>query len=203
MRGGQSRWQRELGATTQLLARPVDTLVMMPHTSIRLTVISWILVATTTITTAQPALTPATPQLTADERALLARGEIGEGVRIGSITASVVLGLGTGQAIQGRWLERGWIFTVGEVASVGLAAVAASESDLNVNLTDAMAFVGWSSFVGLHVWEVVDAASAPERHNCRVRELRRRASQTLVAVIPFVTPSPQGEGAIGGVLLRF
>lgn len=170
---------------------------------IRLIAIFYLVAVTSTIAAAQPALTAPSPVLTADERALLERGEIGEGARLGGVVASVVFGLGTGQAIQGRWKERGWIFTVGELAGFGLAAVAASESDLDQDVITAMAIVGWSSFLGLHVWEVVDAVTVPRRHNRRVREARRRAGYRPTYVLPIVTPAPAGDGAVGGVLVTF
>lgn len=164
--------------------------------AIRLISILCFFVATTTVATAQPALTTPTPQLTADERALLARGEIGEGARVGGIVASVAFGLGTGHAIQGRWMERGWIFTFGELAGLGLGAVASSESDIDARTVNVLGFVGLATFIGLHVWEIVDASSVPEQHSCRVRELRRRASQAPVVALPFVTNSC-GRGRLG------
>jgi len=58
--------------------------------------------------------------LTYDEYRLLRRGEISERTRFGGILASDLFGLGIGQAMQGRWLETGWLFTFGELATASL-----------------------------------------------------------------------------------
>ena len=59
-------------------------------------------------------------QLTLDEQFLLERGYISEGQHIGGGLISLFFGWGIGQAIQGRWSEKGYIFTLGEGVSAGL-----------------------------------------------------------------------------------
>ncbi len=86
-----------------------------------------------------------------------------------------MLGLGVGQAIQGRWKSRGWIFTFGELAAFGMIVAASAESDLDENLVGALGVAGWGSLLGLHVWEVADAIVVPGRYNRRVRDLRVKA----------------------------
>jgi hypothetical protein len=56
--------------------------------------------------------------LTAAEQDLLNRGEISSAEHIGGGIAGAVIGLGIGQALQGRWAERGWLFTLGEGVSM-------------------------------------------------------------------------------------
>jgi hypothetical protein len=141
------------------------------------------LVATWSVgtSTAQPGVISPPPALTPDEQALLARGEISpERHVLGSVGAGL-LGLGIGQAIQGRWRARGWIFTLGERAGFGMIVAASIESDLDVTLVNALAIGGWVSFVGLHVWEVTDAIVVPGRHNRRVRDLRVKAGFPMSA----------------------
>ncbi|MBE7454631.1 MAG: hypothetical protein HS111_38945 [Kofleriaceae bacterium] len=122
------------------------------------------------------AATPAAPvALTPQERALLARGEISGDRRVIGVVVSVVPGFGLGHVVQGRWRERGWIFTVGEVVAFGFIAAAAVESDLSAPLVGALAAVGWGGYLGLRVWEVTDAVTGPPRHNRRVRTLQARA----------------------------
>src|SRR5436190_11246957 len=58
--------------------------------------------------------------LTRDEYALLARGEISDGAQLGGGLAALFFGFGTGQAIQGRWGDTGYIFTLGEGATTAL-----------------------------------------------------------------------------------
>src|SRR5262245_55241343 len=68
---------------------------------------------------AQPGQTPAyppaaPPPLTPGEAALLRDGEISDGQHIGGGVLAIFPGFGIGQAVQGRWLEKGWMFTLGE-----------------------------------------------------------------------------------------
>jgi hypothetical protein len=145
--------------------------------------------------------------LTPHEQALLARGEISGDRHVLGVVVSVIPGLGLGHVVQRRWKERGWIFTLGEFAAFGLIAVSSSESDLNLDLTAAMAIVGWGGFLGLRVWEVTDAVRGPGIHNRRVREVRFRTSRSTIAdrVDIFVAPLVLGArpGTIAGVTLRF
>lgn len=131
-----------------------------------------------TPTTVRPAVigpgagAPVPVELTPQERA---RGEISGDRRVIGVVVSVLPGFGLGHVVQGRWRERGWIFTVGEVVAFGFIAAAAVESDLAAPLVGVMAVVGWGGYLGLRVWEVTDAVTGPPRHNRRVRALRARA----------------------------
>lgn len=163
---------------------------------------AWVLVLVATwcigTASAQPGRSIA---LTSDEQALLARGEISRRRHVLGAVGAGVFGLGTGQAIQGRWKARGWIFTVGELAAFAMIAVAAAESDLDERLVGALGIGGWTAFLGLHVWEVADAIVVPGRHNRRVRDLRVKVG------IPIGTASllgnargGHGEPAAGAVV---
>ena len=114
------------------------------------------------------------PPLTRRELALLERGPISGTRHVAGAAISVMPGLGLGHIVQGRWKERGWISTLGELVACGFIAVAASESDLDTNVVGALAITGWGGLIGLRVWEVQDAVSGPKRHNRKVRELRAR-----------------------------
>src|SRR5262245_13896284 len=63
---------------------------------------------------------PMQAQLTLDEQYLLDRGYISDSQRIRGGVASLFFGLGLGQAVQGRWTETGWIFTLGEGVTAGM-----------------------------------------------------------------------------------
>jgi hypothetical protein len=147
--------------------------------------------------------------LTPREQSLLARGEISTAKHVGGAVVAVMPGLGLGHVVQGRWRQRGWIYTLGELGAFGMIAVAASESDLDTAAVGALAIVGWGSFVGLRVWEVADAISAPSRHNRAVRRLRARSGYaprlSLAELHIYVArPVQTGHsGAIAGVALRF
>ena len=149
------------------------------------------------------------PPLTRREQALLERGPISGTRHVAGVAISVLPGLGLGHIVQGRWKERGWIFTLGEFVAFGFIAVAASESDLDANVVGALAITGWGGLIGLRVWEVKDAVSGPKRHNRRLRELRARrrlASQLALEDLQFyVAPrgEPRGGGVVAGVALHF
>lgn len=149
---------------------------------------------------AQPSAVTPFVRLTPREEALLAKGEMSGDRHVLGVVGAVVPGLGVGHLIQGRWKERGWIFTLGEFAAFGFIAAASSESDLDTNVVGAMAIVGWGGFLGLRVWEVVDAVTGPRRHNRKVRELRARTR-----FAPYVAPlaSDSRSGATAGVTFRF
>src|SRR5690606_6489502 len=72
----------------------------------------------------QPYYQPQQPiqvQVTPDEQELLERGFISQGQHVGGGLAAMFIGFGVGQAVQGRWSDKGWIFTIGEgLAIAGL-----------------------------------------------------------------------------------
>lgn len=81
----------------------------------------------------------------------------------GGILGTAV-GFGIGHGIQGRYSERGWIFTVGEAA--GLAAIIAGAQSCydsstktpktSEGCTNALFSGGLIVALGFHIWEVVD-----------------------------------------------
>src|SRR5678815_1471590 len=59
-------------------------------------------------------------QLTVDEQWLLQRGFISDGETYGGGALALFFGYGIGQAVQGRWSQKGYIFTFGDLASGAL-----------------------------------------------------------------------------------
>jgi hypothetical protein len=173
-----------------------------------------------------PQLQP--PQLTSEEWNLLDEGEIGQGRHFAGFLLSLSPGFGLGQAVQGRWSERGWIFTFGEAAGIALAVYGANyvehpcdTPDMEARGTTAhlsapspcgggldrdtlwMVYAGLGTYAVLHLWEIVDSLSGPVEHNRQVRALRRRAGLSgQVVVAPFLVPSHEG-GAMAGLSARF
>lgn len=123
---------------------------------------------------------------------------------IGSVVA-VAPGFGLGHVIQHRWKTRGWIFTFGQIAGFGMAAVAAAESDLDQDVVNALAIAGWGTYLGLRAWEISDAIVGPGRHNKRVRRLRVKAGLSRASMQPFMRPlaPPRGSGFVVGVAASF
>lgn len=153
-------------------------------------------------------------QLSAEDQELILDGEIGPVAHIGGGLFATFVGFGTGQAVQGRWLERGWIFTVGETAGLGVmfyglgkaASSCVNDDGSSCGSSGTGLIVGGAIAVtGLHIWEMVDAFVAPIGHNRRVRAAKLRASghAGIASVTPYVVPPPTGDGAVGGLSLTF
>jgi hypothetical protein len=170
---------------------------------------------------AQP---PMNVQLTVDEQWLLQRGFITDGEHLGGGLAALFVGFGVGQAVQGRWGRKGWIFTVGELGSMavmfyGLFSAfdncAAADSDPYASDTscDRAFSRGFGLMLGgmlalsvFRVWETVDAFVAPPQHNRELLELRTRLGMPTpmyTRAKPFIAPTPDGGGGMAGVSLRF
>jgi hypothetical protein len=156
-------------------------------------------------------------QLSADEQELLARGEISAAEHIGGGIAGALVGFGLGQALQGRWTERGWLFTLGDTAAAvavfwGGTRIAshcpAGEASGCDDPGVALAIGGALTLSALRIWQTLDAAIVPVAHNRRVRELRTRDERQSTApghavVQPWILPARGGDGLMGGVCLRF
>lgn len=148
-----------------------------------------------------------TGPLDPEEQAALARGEYTVGERVGGAFAAGLLGFGSGQAIQGRWGDGGWIFSAGEPAAltVGIVGLALCPDDGCSGLGQVMAVSGFVGFAGLRVWGFFDSILVPSAHNKRLPRLRARAGIPEYArgLTPFVVPAARGEGATVGLTLRF
>ena len=155
-------------------------------------------------------------QLTVDEHQLLQQGEISDGAHIGGAVAAVFVGFGIGQAVQGRYGETGWIFTVGEIASFTALVIGLSQAldncfdNIDGNCDDGrgegLMIGGLVGLLAFRVWEVVDAFGGPPKHNRKVRELRMRLGMPMPMythrVVPYVNKT-RDNGATAGVVFRF
>ncbi|MEO8707385.1 MAG: hypothetical protein ABI867_45580, partial [Kofleriaceae bacterium] len=122
-------------------------------------------------------------QLTSEEAQLLQTGEITLGAHAGGVALNWLVGFGLGQAVQGRWSETGWIFTLGEAVTFGALVYGLSQTCLifcteaeEQKNHDAAPFLigGFVGYLVFHVWGIADAAIGPAKHNRKVRELRMR-----------------------------
>lgn len=162
---------------------------------------------------------PVTTTLTAEDHRLLLRGEISDGEYYGGAVTSVLFGFGMGQAVQGRWHDTGWIFTLGESVSAavvvaGLArALGCFDGGSNDGGSDCddrgavnLMMAGAIGLTVFRVWELVDVFSVPPAHNRRVRSLRQRLgfapTLRVSQVQPYLAPSVDG-GAMAGFAARF
>jgi hypothetical protein len=153
------------------------------------------------------------PPMSQEERQILDDGEISDGQWGGGVLASLAFGFGTGQAIQGRWHDTGWIFTLGESLSIVaiIAELPATFSDCfdcgtsHQRDQDRAADIMIGSlivFAGLHIWEIGDAAIGPSEQNARYHAFRARHPE-MYSVEPFAARASSGTGGVAGLTLRF
>lgn len=153
-----------------------------------------------------PPLRPLPPlRLTREEYELLRDGEISDGRVVLGVLGSW-MGMGLGQAFEGRWSDTGWIFTIGEPVTfmVGMFAVLGCSLD---GCNQRQKLIGGSAlfgYVGLRVWSLVDVIVGPREHNRRVRDLRMRLGEPVYArVRPYLVPADAGTGATAGLTFQF
>ena len=82
-----------------------------------------------------------------------------------------LIGFGAGHAVQGRYKERGWIFTAAEVVAIGgwltfsvLTAKDAVETKTFSFGKGGLALAFSLAFGGIKIWEVVDAFVLPDHY---------------------------------------
>ncbi len=130
---------------------------------------------------------PVQVQLTPEEADILDRGPINDGAHIGGGLISLFFGFGIGQAVQGRYGDTGWIFTVGELGSLTLMIYGMSQlfndcydygydRSCNNNTGGTSLIIGALALTGFRIWEVVDAFAAPASHNRRYKDIQMRVN---------------------------
>jgi hypothetical protein len=151
------------------------------------------------------------PTLSFEDQRLLERGEISYSRHYQGTVASVFLGFGIGQLIEGRWTESGWIFTLGESASLLAISMAYVEGHRDCGqygcngnpwITGYLGLVGLIGLAAFRGCGIRDAHLGPHRHNERVRELRRRLGQPPGQYAPYVRSTRDG-GGVAGISVSF
>lgn len=165
-------------------------------------ILPFILVAAIPATAvAQSAPPPPDMAISASDRRVIERGEYSAIEIIGGGVAGTFFGLGIGHAVQGRYGEKGWIFTVGELGSVGVmiagAATCLDPEDCNPGLAGGLVIGGALGLFAFRTWEIADVWAGPLSHNRRVKQARRRAG-----LAPYVKKTPD-RGAVVGLSLTF
>jgi hypothetical protein len=165
---------------------------------------------------AQPGQTPAQSgevTVTPEEYQMLVRGEYQAGEIIVGGLVGTFWGLGLGHAIQGRWSDQGWKFTLGELGSFavmmyGLMRELNSDDyyygDNRRNDDTGVTYLvaGAIGFAVFRIWELVDVWHGPIEHNNKLRELRWRTGYGQPRWSVFAAPA-HGDGGVAGVVLRF
>jgi hypothetical protein len=150
-------------------------------------------------------------QLTDEERRILSIGYIDTPRYVIGGILGVYPGFGIGHAVQGRYLDKGWIFTVGELGSVaglvvGLANCLGTRYDEPCD--NALITVSLISFIGFKIWECVDVWVGPSQINNEIIEIRRSLSSDLgPSQKSHVTLNggliPTKDGVRAGLLMTF
>lgn len=152
--------------------------------------------------------------LTPEEREILERGEVDSGQYVVGGVVGTFVGLGIGQAIQGRYIPTGLIFTIGEMASIGLivAGIADCTAQSTENLfthqthhcSTVATAIGVFGLLGFRIGEMVDLWATPPSINRRYRNLEKRVEgEPEVSVIPAFSRDLAVDGAALAVQFRF
>lgn len=142
--------------------------------------------------------------LTDREREILRRGEISQTQYVLGGIFGTYPGFGIGHAIQGRYTEKGWIFTAGELGSV--VALAAGIADCwnghgYYSCNGGLAFAGLAGYIGFRIWEIVDVWTTPREQNREYIELKNRMYQFSMKFEPALLP--MADGGMLGIKLTF
>jgi hypothetical protein len=120
--------------------------------------------------------------------------------RIMGPPVALTIGYGLGHVVEGRWREKGWIFTVGETAATGLwiGGMMADMSCTQHCGYGGVAFAtGMVALLGLRIWESVDAVNGARRKHARYMQQQMRLGLHLAPA------KGDGNGAVAGLSLRF
>jgi hypothetical protein len=188
----------------------------------RIWIVGLLVIAWQSAARAQPGMAapngrPVQLQLSAEDAEILERGEISDGAYVGGGVLAIFGGFGLGQAVQGRWSDTGWIFTLGETAGFTALLIGAVDTfrDCPIDGGQSMTcdrsqgpWLFWGGLIalgGLRIWELYDAWAVPPEHNRRLRELRIRLGMPpppTYSLKPYLGPTG-GSGGVAGLTLRF
>jgi hypothetical protein len=134
--------------------------------------------------------------LSDNDHRILENGEIRGFRRAAGTILAVYPGFGIGHAVHGRYLHRGWIFTLGELGSAAVIATSLSGCE---SATGGCfpALIGFSGFIGFKVWEFVDSIVGPIRDNRQYRNLQSRSqisTESGVTILPLPLVKNEGDG---------
>lgn len=116
------------------------------------------------------------------EQRVYDRGRITSGQALGGGLIGTVVGFGSGHVVINAYRDMGWVFTVGELGSVGLAA-AGVLSDGKGNAGGLMLAGGILSFLGFRVWQIVDVWTRPEKMREDYYRIERKLSSFELAPV--------------------
>ncbi len=153
-------------------------------------------------------------QLSDEEQEILEDGPISDGAYIAGGVLGTVIGLGIGHAVQGRYGERGWIFTAGELVAASMYVsgledcVERTFTNNSCDELNSTGQIGAIALLGLRIWEIVDVWAAPPSYNKRYRRIKRKIGENPddeEARMNFILlpVAKNSAGVTAGVQFRF
>jgi len=148
-----------------------------------------------------------TAPLSAEDQEILARGPISNDQYLGGGLVATFVGLGIGQAIEGRYLPYGLVFTLGELASTGLIVAGAVDcvttdvfgvNRIQDGCHNSAFTAGIIGLLAFRIWEIADAWIAPPSINRRYDAVRARAGEAQHMHFFAVPVLAENVGSITG-----
>lgn len=147
--------------------------------------------------------------LTMEERQLLMNGEISLLQTLVGGGVAWSFGFGLGHAVQGRYEEVGWKFTLGDGAAmagliIGISMAVDPHSRYPSETGERLLIASAISLGVLRIWQFVDTLTGPGAHNKKVRAARTKAfGYSPPRYGLFVAPTTEGGGGIAGLRASF
>jgi hypothetical protein len=108
----------------------------------------------------------------------------------------LVPGFGLGHAIQGRWQEKGWIFSVGQVGSIAAyygGAVSCFTGLIARGRCNGLLLAsGAFGFIFFKVWEVIDIWYGGHQKRLRYDQLHKKHFASKLSIAPLISPGGPG-----------
>jgi len=154
-------------------------------------------------------------QLTPEENEILEEGRISRQRRVAGGLIGTTIGFGLGHVATGEYLERGWVFTLGELgtAFTGLLGFGIALGDGLSNLCESsnchrsdhgalgptLMLAGGIGFAAFKGWEIYDVWSRPLEHNRKYDEIQKKIGrepeeESSWHLIPIATQTGGGLG---------
>jgi hypothetical protein len=158
--------------------------------------------------------------LTPEDRAVLARGEISDKEAVWGEVSGTIVGFGTGQMFQKRYMNTGLILTVTEAAATALTVFGFStcqEGGFNgqtpgtKRCSVGAGIIGAAGLLGLKTWEIIDVWTAQATQNSQYHFLKSRlvddkkaSAAPSLGLIPAVDQASNNiDGAGAALQFRF
>jgi len=146
--------------------------------------------------------------LSEEDKKIVDRGEISTArYVVGGILGTYPLGFGIGHAIQGRYMDMGYIFTIGELGSIavflagiGQCADTANWRSNSASCNSTLIGLGLGALVGFKIWEIIDLWATPPELNDRYHRLKRRMGEELTFEPTLL---PLADGGMLGLRITF